>query len=84
MQNFKKTVFTALRFCRRKPTIFAIFRIKCIFFSMSYISSGKDPCVVKKAAHILRSLFYQTLVKNASSDKDNMEVMFVLQFYNLL
>ena len=38
----------------------------------------------KKVAHILRSLFYQTLVKNASSDKDNMKVMLVLQFHNLL
>ena len=69
MQGFKGTICCCVRFCRKNVTIFAIFHIRGVFFSTSYLSSERDPGLVKIVSHILKSLFYQKLVKIVSLDK---------------
>ena len=69
MQGFKETIFCRVRFCTRNATIFPIFHIRGVFFPTSYFSSERDPGAVKNVSHILKSLFYQKLVKIVCLDK---------------
>ena len=65
----KGLYFAELGFVEENTTIFAIFHIRGVFFPTSYFSTEKDPGVVKIVSHILKSLFYQKLVKIVSLDK---------------
>ena len=59
----KRLYFAAKGFVEENTTIFVIFHITAVFSLRSYFSSERDPGVVKIVTHILRSLFYQKLVK---------------------
>ena len=54
-------------FLKENATIFAIFHIRGVFFLTSYLSSERDPGILKII--ILRGLFYQKLVKIVSLEK---------------
>ena len=69
MQGFKGTIVCCVRFCRRKCFSFVIFHIRGGFVPTSYFFILRDPGVLKIVSHILKSLFYQKLVKIGSSDK---------------
>ena len=59
----KGLYFCCVGFEKKNATIFAIFHIRCVFSSTSYFSFEKDPGIVKIVSLILKSLFYQKLVK---------------------
>ena len=50
-----------------KPLLF--FKNKGVFFPTSHFSSERVPGIVKIVSPILKSLFYQKLVKTVRSDK---------------
>ena len=70
MQVIKGTIFCWVRYRRRKCyNIYVIFQTRGFFFPTSYFSPERVPGVVKIVSHILKSLFYQKLVKIVSLDK---------------
>ena len=52
------------------------FHIRCFLFSTSYLSSERDPGIVKFLSHILKSIFHQKLVKVVSSDKRHLYIWY--------
>ena len=69
MQVLKGLYFAAEGFVEKIATLFAIFHIRGVFFPILYFTSERDPGVVKIVSFILKSLFYQRLIKIVSSDK---------------
>ena len=72
LQVFKETSFCGWGFVEETATTFAIFDIRCVFFSTPYFSSEKDQGKVKIVSDMLKSLYYQKLVKIVSSDNSRL------------